>query len=602
MRLTITKKVNLLTICIIIVFTIALAVYFVSHENIILRTELNDRIESQLDNLKRNVEYPVMIRNTDALAKQVDSLLKQKDIIYCKVEDKAGKIMYENGVENFKAEKSTLTFATTITADYSQDESSEDIFFSESSTEEEVIGRIFLGVSTRNLNEKLSEVQKTIFLVTGFIIVLALIVNTFFLKYILADPIDKLVEGTKIISSGNLNHKVKIKNNDEIGYLADSFNDMATNIKKAQNGLEKKVKERTEDLEKAKNFSEEIFKASANGMILIDREKNVVRINDAGLSILGYEREDVLDKTCLDLFCEGKEGECPILDRDETLDMVEKEFTHKKGKKIPVLVNSSKIKRAGETFIIESFEDITEFKKKAEELKAVNKELDSFTYTISHDLKEPLRGIQTFSEFLMEDYRDQLDNEGKDYLKRIAASVTRMKNLIQDVLALSRISRIKNPYESVDPHKLIKEVRKRVRTLINEKNATVNVDDELPFVYCDKVKIKEVFYNLITNALKYNDKDKPVVEVDSTQDDEKTTFIIKDNGIGIEEKDFEEIFQIFNRLHARNDFGGGTGAGLTVVKKIIDEHGGDIWVESEKGEGTTFYFTIPKLDNKNENS
>ncbi len=232
-----------------------------------------------------------------------------------------------------------------------------------------------------------------------------------------------------------------------------------------------------------------------------------------------------------------------------------------------------------------------------QELEAVNKELDAFTYSASHDLKEPLRGIQSFSQFILEDYADKLDDTGKDYLRRLSASANRMKSLIDDLLALSRISRIKNPYASVDTNKLVKEILKQLKPIIEEKNAKVEIDDELPFIYCDEVKIKQVFYNLISNAIKYNVQKPPKIEIGIEEQvvagRTQSVFFVKDNGIGIEEKYFEEIFGIFKRLHQNNEYEGGTGIGLAIVKRVITDHGGKVWVQSPPGEGSTFYFSLP---------
>jgi signal transduction histidine kinase len=231
------------------------------------------------------------------------------------------------------------------------------------------------------------------------------------------------------------------------------------------------------------------------------------------------------------------------------------------------------------------------------ELEAVNQELDSFTYTASHDLKEPLRGIETFSQFLLEDYANKIDDTGKDYLKRLSAGTARMRNLIDDLLTLSRISRIKNPYTSVDSGKLVEDVIKRLKMVIEEKKVKIEVDDELPFIYCDEVKIREVFYNIVSNAIKYNDKPEPVIKigaVDARSNSPEVAFTVKDNGIGIKKEHIDTIFQMFRRLHGPGEYGGGTGAGLAIVKKIINDHQGRIEVESEPGKGTVFSFTLPK--------
>ncbi|MDI6734648.1 MAG: ATP-binding protein [bacterium] len=233
-----------------------------------------------------------------------------------------------------------------------------------------------------------------------------------------------------------------------------------------------------------------------------------------------------------------------------------------------------------------------------EELEAVNKELDSFTYSASHDLKEPLRGIQSFSQFILEDYADKLDDTGKDYLKRLCALANRMKSLIDNLLALSRISRIKNPYTCVDANKLVQEILKPLKPIIEEKNVKIEIDDELPFIFCDEVKIKQVFHNLISNAINYNDKKQTEIEIGIEErlvdGISQSVFFVKDNGIGIEEKYFEEIFGIFKRLHQGDAYGGGTGAGLAIVKRVITDHGGNVWVKSKSGEGSTFYFSLPK--------
>ncbi|MBU0701964.1 PAS domain-containing protein [bacterium] len=240
------------------------------------------------------------------------------------------------------------------------------------------------------------------------------------------------------------------------------------------------------------------------------------------------------------------------------------------------------------------------------DLEAVNKELESFTYSASHDLKEPLRGIEAFSQFLLEDYADKLDDTGKDYLKRLSASAVRMKSLIDDLLALSRISRVKNPYTTVDSGKLVKEVLKQLRPTIEEKNVRIEVDDELPFIFCDEVKIKQVFYNFILNAIKYNDKKCPEIEIGIekkiVEGISQGVFFVKDNGIGIEEKYFEEIFGIFKRLHRGNEYGGGTGAGLAIVKRVITDHGGSVWVKSTPDKGSTFYFSLPRRGEKQDES
>jgi len=238
----------------------------------------------------------------------------------------------------------------------------------------------------------------------------------------------------------------------------------------------------------------------------------------------------------------------------------------------------------------------TEVEEQKRLLEAANKELDGFVYTASHDLRAPLRGVDGLVTFLEQDYGYKLDAKGKDFLAKIRVSVSRMKQLIDDLLKLSRISRIKNPYEDVDMNELVKSVIARLEFDIKAHAVKMSVAGNFPTVYCDKIKMEEVFYNLINNAIKYSSKNtrqNPVVDVGYGEKTAAHEFYVKDNGIGIDQKYHQEIFGIFKRLHSQEEYEG-TGAGLGIVKKIIEDHQGSIWVDSELGKGAAFYFTIPK--------
>ncbi len=229
-------------------------------------------------------------------------------------------------------------------------------------------------------------------------------------------------------------------------------------------------------------------------------------------------------------------------------------------------------------------------------LESVNKELDSFVYTASHDLRAPLRGISSFASFLEEDYKEKLDAQGKEYIQEIKEGALRMNALIDDLLTLSRISRIQNPYEDVSIAALIMDVKKRIDYDLTSHNVDFVVGDSMPVVRCDRIKMSEVFLNLINNAVKFSSKNReqrPRVEVGYSDEGEMHRFFVKDNGIGIDPKYHEQIFGIFRRLHNSEEYEG-TGAGLSIVKRIIDSHEGSIWIESKPGEGATFFFTIPK--------
>lgn len=232
-----------------------------------------------------------------------------------------------------------------------------------------------------------------------------------------------------------------------------------------------------------------------------------------------------------------------------------------------------------------------------EALRVAQREMDEYTYVISHDLKEPLRGIEAFSKFLVEDYRDQLDEDGRHHIDVIRNSALRMQRLINDLLRFSRLSHQKGALAPVGLNAMLLHVKLNLQYALEQKKVDLRIQN-LPTVVCDATAITEVFHNLISNAIKYNDKPNPIIEVGYHEQTNPETgkpeyvFHVRDNGMGIKPEYFEKIFQLFQRLQRDDE---GTGIGLTIVKRVVQWHGGRVWVESEPGKGSTFYFTLPKL-------
>jgi len=237
------------------------------------------------------------------------------------------------------------------------------------------------------------------------------------------------------------------------------------------------------------------------------------------------------------------------------------------------------------------------------ELARSNKELEDFAYIASHDLKEPLRGLHNYSTFLLEDYADVLDDEGRTKLATLVRLTQRMEALIDSLLYYSRVGRVDLAIGEADLNKIVGEVVDSVGISLQEAGVEVRIPAPLPTIHCDKARVGEIYRNLISNAMKYHDKPQKWIEIGWLKGQEPhpkpgglspRVFYVRDNGIGIPAKHHEAIFRIFKRLHARDKYGGGTGAGLTIVKKIVERHGGRIWLESILGEGTTFFFTLEK--------
>jgi len=230
-----------------------------------------------------------------------------------------------------------------------------------------------------------------------------------------------------------------------------------------------------------------------------------------------------------------------------------------------------------------------------DKLEISNKELDDFAYIASHDLREPLRGINNYASFLIEDYSELLDDEGKNMLSSISRLAGRLDQFISSLLYYSRLGRTAVERNEISLKEIIDDVIDSFEFSIKERPTMITILENQPIINGDRQNTIEIYRNLIGNALKYNDKPQRIIEVGYLYSDNRPdnpVLYVSDNGIGIEEKNFEKIFTIFKRLHPREKFGGGTGAGLTIVKKCIDILNGKIWLESKIAKGTTFFFEI----------
>ena len=237
------------------------------------------------------------------------------------------------------------------------------------------------------------------------------------------------------------------------------------------------------------------------------------------------------------------------------------------------------------------------------ELERSNIELDSFAYVASHDLKEPLRGIHNYSTFLIEDYGDKLGADGTHKLATLLRLTQRMENTIDSLLHYSRLGRAELVRQPVDLNEIVENVIEMMK-ISQPSPVQFQIPRLLPTVTGDLTLITELFTNLISNGIKYHERDPKSIEIGyilPTESDERvpemlnrsqSVFFITDNGIGIRTRHFENIFKIFKRLHPASKYGGGTGAGLTIAKKVVERHGGKIAVVSVLGEGSTFYFTL----------
>jgi light-regulated signal transduction histidine kinase (bacteriophytochrome) len=224
-------------------------------------------------------------------------------------------------------------------------------------------------------------------------------------------------------------------------------------------------------------------------------------------------------------------------------------------------------------------------------LKISNKELEQFAYVSSHDLKEPLRMITSFLQLLKKRYSNELDEDANDFINYAVDGAKRMDMMINDILEYGLIEKNKVESDHLNCEKIIETVLINLKSLIEENKAFVTYDP-LPTIYANDHQMIQLFQNLIGNAIKYRGKKNPEIHISAEKRENEYLFSVEDNGIGIDQKHLERIFTIFQRLHSREEYEG-TGIGLAIVQKIIQQYGGKIWAKSELGTGTTFYFTLP---------
>jgi len=347
--------------------------------------------------------------------------------------------------------------------------------------------------------------------------------------------------------------------------------------------------------------------SAQDAIVMMDADGNVSFWNRAAETIFGYTEDEALGKELHRLmaperfheaFRKGfahfqQSGEGPAVGR--TLELVGR---RKDGQEVPIELSMSAVRLRDAWHAIGIVRDVTD-RKRAEEvlaqrtrdLERSNAELQAFAYVASHDLQEPLRMVASYVQLLERRYADALDDDAREFIGYAADGAKRMQDLINDLLAYSRVGTKGKPFAPTDCEALLEEVLSNLEVAIKESGARIT-HDPLPQVMADEGQLARVFQNLIGNALKFCDQ-APEVHVSAEKADGQWRFSVRDNGIGIEPDQQEKIFVVFQRLHRRDEYAG-TGIGLAITKKIVERHGGRIWVESEPGRGSTFYFTIPE--------
>jgi PAS domain S-box-containing protein len=382
-------------------------------------------------------------------------------------------------------------------------------------------------------------------------------------------------------------------------------------------GLIQQMKVKAADLERNENHLTALFEAATEGIIITDNQGNVLSVNARAEELFGYERHEFAGKTVEALIPHRyskrhKSYRRNYYEEPEPRPMGQGRELYalrKDGKEFPVEISLNYFDTDEGRFYIAFVIDITyrkqaeyeliqankTLKRKANELRQSNNELEQFAYVASHDLQEPLRMVASYTQLLARRYKDELDEDANDFINYAVDGANRMQQLINDLLEYSRVGTHGRELVPADLNLIMDVAKRHLSNLIEENNATVTLDNDFPEVMGDETQLIQLFQNLIHNAIKFRGERDPEVRIwsEPTSDDSHLQVIhVADNGIGIDSNHQERIFMIFQRLHNRSEYPG-SGIGLAVCKKIVERHDGRIWLDSTLGEGTTFHIALP---------
>jgi|GEM_PF-2361999 len=432
---------------------------------------------------------------------------------------------------------------------------------------------------------------------TAYIIAILAIITTSIIAMTVSQsfskPIMDLQKGARMMGAGNLDYRVETKEKNELGVLAQALNNMA------------------EDLKKSISYNRSLIEASLDPLVTISSEGKITDVNEATIKVTGISRENLIGADFADYFTEpekARDGYKEVFSKGVVTDYP-LTIRGKDGKLMDVLYNASVYKDAEGNIlgVFAAARDITERKKMEDNIKKLNetlrqrvidlnnanKELETFSYSVSHDLRAPLRAIDGFSDAVLEDYFDKLDDTGKKYLTIIRKGAQDMGQLIDDILDFSRFSKKELAASLIDMNNLVNEILEELKLTCAGRQIQFNIGS-LPLAYGDRPMIRQVLVNLLSNAVKFTQsKEKTIIEISGQSGENENIYSVKDNGAGFDETYADKLFGLFQRLHAADEFKG-TGVGLAITQRIINRHGGKIWAKGKINEGAEFYFSLPK--------
>jgi PAS domain S-box-containing protein len=355
-----------------------------------------------------------------------------------------------------------------------------------------------------------------------------------------------------------------------------------------------------------------LLEAAPDAMVVVNQSGAIVLLNVQAEKQFGYRRDELVGQQVKNIIPEGF-AERLIADALRSVEDalaqqigtgIELTGRRKNQSEFPIEIMLSPLESTEGILVTAAVRDITTRKKaeanllsKVEELNRSNEELGQFAYIASHDLQEPLRMVASYTQLLSRRYKGKLDSDADEFIAFAVDGASRMQRLIQDLLTYSRVETKGKDLLNISSEDALQQALLNLRGSIEEKGAIVT-HDPLPFVLADEMQLIQLFQNLVGNAVKYQSTGIPKVHISAAKNaGEKWTFSVRDNGLGIDSQYFERIFGMFQRLHKREEFAG-TGIGLAICKKIVERHGGNISVESQPGQGSTFRFALAESDRR----
>jgi PAS domain S-box-containing protein len=351
------------------------------------------------------------------------------------------------------------------------------------------------------------------------------------------------------------------------------------------------------ELEKLHEKYYDLYNFAPVGYFTLDLKSTITEVNTTGADLLGFTKDSLI-KTLFAWYVAPKYSKSFQYHLKHALKAMEKQVFEMELIRRNGIIFHAHVEllpqRDFEIQIKVAVVDINQRKRLEEELKRSNEELQQFAYVASHDLQEPLRTISSFTQLLEHRYKEKLDPDADEFIGYVVEAAQRMQQMILDLLEYSRIMTKGSEFKEIDANEALDTALFYLKGAIEECDVEVT-HDKLPEITADQSQLTTVFQNLISNAIKFKKpNESPKIHVSSRKDEEKKEYVfsVQDNGIGMEPQYVERIFTIFQRLHTLDEYKG-TGIGLSIVKRIIERHNGHVWVESELGKGSTFYFTIP---------